>query len=114
LLVGVRLRDAEASEGGEMATQFKPGDLVVYHKHKFSVRPGRHAKEVCPAAHGDSYSYSVEKLWRVVAVQPDHQVVLCTRRGKRHTVAEHDPALRRAHWWERLLFRHRFPPPTPA
>jgi hypothetical protein len=25
-----------------------------------------------------------------------------------------EPALRRAPWWERLLFRHRFPPPTPA
>ena len=97
-----------------MATQFKPGDLVVYHKHKFSVRPGRRAKEVCPAPAGESYSYSVEKFWRVVAVQPDHQVVLCTRRGKRHTVADNDPALRGAHWWERLLFRHRFPPPAPA
>jgi hypothetical protein len=30
------------------------------------------------------------------------------------TLAAADPALRRAHWWERLLFGHGFPPPTPA
>ena len=81
-----------------MAAQFKPGDLVVYHKHKFSVRPGRHAKEVSPAPHGDSYSYSVEKFWRVVAVQPDHKLVVRTRTGKQHTISANDPNLRRTHW----------------
>jgi hypothetical protein len=97
-----------------MAPHFKPGDLVVYHKHKFSSRPGPHAKEVCPAPNGDSYSYCVDKFWRVVAVQPDRHVVIRTRRGKQHTLADDDPALRAAHWWERLLFRNRFPPLTPA
>ena len=97
-----------------MAPHFKPGDLVVYHKHKFSARPSPHAKDVCPAPNGDSYSYCVDKFWRVVAVQPDRQIVIRTRRGKQHTLADNDPALRAAHWWERLLFRHRFPPLTPA
>ena len=97
-----------------MRALFKPGDRVVYRKRKFSVHPGSHATAIFPAAHGDYYSYCVEKCWRVAAVHPDGMLVVCTRRGKRHTVAADDPALRPAHWWERLLFRHRFPALTPT
>jgi hypothetical protein len=42
------------------------------------------------------------------------EVVVRTRRGRQRSLAAADPALRRAHWWERLLFGQRFPPPTPA
>lgn len=97
-----------------MASRFQPGDVVVYRKQKCSLRPGPHARDIYPAAHGDSYSYSVEKFWRVAAVQPDDTLVVRTRRGKEHTVSADDPSLRRAHWWERLLFWHRFPPPCPT
>jgi hypothetical protein len=96
-----------------MRVTFQPGDCVIYRKQKFSVHPGPHAWGVSPAPHGDSYSYCIDKCWRVVAVQPG-QVVVCTRRGKQHTLSTDDPALRRARWWERLLLRHRFPPPRPA
>jgi hypothetical protein len=89
--------------------QFKLGDVVVYRKQKFSMHPGRHARGISPAAHGDFYSYCVDKFWRVIAIRADHQLVVCTRRGKRHTLAPDDPAIRRASWWERLLLRHRFP-----
>jgi hypothetical protein len=51
----------------------------------------------------------IEKFWLVVAVQPDQTLVVRTRRGKLHTLAPDDPNLRRSHWWERLLFRRRFP-----
>jgi hypothetical protein len=95
-----------------MTSRFRPGDVVVYRKQKSSIHPGPHAKDIKPAAHGDSYSYSVEKSWRVVAVQPDHKLVVRTRKGKKHTIPENDPNLRRIHWWERLLFWHRFPPRT--
>jgi hypothetical protein len=97
-----------------MATDFKPGDLVIYRKQKHSVHPGPHARAVCPAPHGDSYSYHVDKFWVVVAVRDGREVVVCTRRGKEHTLAADDPGLRRAHWWERFLFRHRFPTPEGA
>lgn len=93
-----------------MSARFRPGDVVVYLKQKSSLHPGPHARDIQPALHGDSYSYSVEKFWRVVAVQPDHTLVVRTRRGKQHTIAVNDPNLRRVHWWERLLFGHRFPP----
>jgi hypothetical protein len=96
-----------------MTAHFQPGDFVIYRKHKFSVHPGPNAKGIFPAPHGDYYSYCVDKFWRVISVQPNHEVVICTRRGKQHTVAADDPALRRATWWERLLFRHRFPALTP-
>jgi hypothetical protein len=92
-----------------MTAQFKPGDFVVYRKQKFSSHPGPHARDIHPAPHGDYYTYAIKKLWRVVAVQPDHTVVVRTRRGKQHTLPDSDPALRRAHWWERLLLRSRFP-----
>jgi len=50
---------------------------------------------------------------RVTAVLA-REVVVRTRRDRQRPLAAADPALRRAHRWERLLFRHRFPPPTPA
>ena len=82
-------------------------------KQKSSLRPAPNARNIRPAVHGDLYSYSVEKFWRVVSIQPDHTLVVRTRRGKQHTIRAGDPNLRRVHWWERLLFWHRFPPCTP-
>jgi hypothetical protein len=97
-----------------MPAHFKPGDYVVYRKKKVSVHPGPHAKRVYPAPNGDTYSYDVDKFWTVVAVQPNNEIVVCTRRGKRLIVNAADPALRRARWLERLLFRRRFPVLQPA
>jgi hypothetical protein len=97
-----------------MAAHFKPGDCVIYRKPKFSVHPGPHAEDIHPAPHGDYYSYCVNKFYRVISVLSQHKVVVRTRRGRQRTLADDDPALRRARWWERLLFRHRFPPLTPA
>jgi hypothetical protein len=97
-----------------MRAYFKAGDLVVYRKQKCSVRPGLNARGISPAPNGDSYSYCVDKFWRVVAVQPDDTLVVCTRRGKRHTIRTDDEALRRASWWERLLLAHRFPDVAPT
>jgi hypothetical protein len=97
-----------------MVAHFQPGDCVVYRKPKFSVHPGPHARDIHPAAHGDYYSYCVSKCYRVVAVLPPDKVVVRTRRDRQRTLAGDDPALRRARWWERLLFGHRFPPLTPA
>lgn len=92
-----------------MSAPFRPGDVVVYRKQKSSLHPGPHARDIQPAPRGDSYSYLVNRFWRVVAVQPDNRLVVRTRRGKQHTIAADDPNLRRAHWWEWLLFWHRFP-----
>jgi hypothetical protein len=100
-------------EEHSMSFHFRPGDVVVYRKPKSSLHPGPHARDIQPAPGGDSYSYLVEKFWRVFAVQPDNTLVVRTRRGKQHTLAADDPNLRRTHWWERLLFWHHFPPPMP-
>jgi hypothetical protein len=89
--------------------QFKTGDFVVYRKRKFSQHPSPHAKGVFPAPSGDTYSYSIDKFWVVLGVQAGQQLVVRTRRGKQLTVPVNDPALRRAHWWERFLYRKRFP-----
>ena len=92
-----------------MRTLFKPGDYVIYRKQKFSLHPGNHARDIRPAPHGDSYSYEVDKFWTVLGTEPDEKIVVCTRRGKRLRLNAGDPALRRAYWWERFLFRRRFP-----
>jgi hypothetical protein len=92
-----------------MATHFRAGDFVVYRKRKYSIHPSPHATGVCPAPLGDYYSYTVNKFWIVIDVRADQQVEVCTRRGKHLTVPADDPALRRAHWWERFLYRKRFP-----
>ena len=93
-----------------MAANFKPGDCVIYRKPKFSVHPRPHARDIHPAPNGDSYSYWVSKFYRVIAVLA-REVVVSTRQGRQRTLAAADPALRRAHWWERLLFAGRFPLP---
>ncbi|MFN5468747.1 MAG: hypothetical protein ACK5AM_11610, partial [Pirellulaceae bacterium] len=65
--------------------------------------------EVTPAAHGESYSYLVDKYWRVIAVEPDGILLVRTRRGKQHRVRLDDPRLRRPTIWERLFRADRFP-----
>jgi hypothetical protein len=95
-----------------MSALYRPGDVVVYRKQKNTVHPGPNARHIQPAENGDTYSYSVDKFWRVVALQPDHTLVVRTRKGKEHTIRIDDPNLRRAHWWERLFFSHRLPPRT--
>ena len=64
-----------------MARQFLPDDCVIYRKQKLSARPGPNAQDIHPAPNGDTYTYSVLKFYRVVAVQPDHTIVVRTRRG---------------------------------
>jgi len=85
------------------------GDKVVFSKDKFSTMPGKRAKEVAAAPKGDNYSYIVEKYWLIKEVQANGMLLLMTRRGKEHTVVADDPRLRRANWFERLLYRKRFP-----
>jgi hypothetical protein len=87
---------------------YRPGDWVVYRKHKHSASPGPRAKYVAPEPKGEEYSYCVDKFWVVMTVEGT-RVVLATRRGKHHVVDAQDLNLRQARWWERLLFRDRFP-----
>lgn len=88
---------------------FHPGDLVIYRKFKHSTRPSPRAKDIDPAPHGEEYNYRIDKYWVVADVLDDRSLVLCTRRGKRHVLPPDDPSLRRASWWERLLYHGRFP-----
>lgn len=87
----------------------KPGDPVVYQLSKVSSDPGPRAKDVHPAEFGETYRYLIDKYWTVAEVLVTGEFVLVTRRGKRHTVAADDPCLRPARWWERWIYRERFP-----
>ena len=92
-----------------MHIELKPGDPVIYRACKMSLQPGPRAQEVHPAEHGDYYSYQVDKFWVVSEVHSDGSVKLVTRRGKQHIIPGNDPRLRVARWWERWLYRSRFP-----
>ncbi len=89
-------------------TSYQPGEPVVCCVTKRSSKPGPRAKNVRPDPNGDGYTYQVDKLW-LVEDQVDDEVILLTRRGKRHVVREDNPMLRRPRLLERILFRSRFP-----
>ena len=92
-----------------IALDYHPGDWVIFRKEKHSTSPGPRAENIHAAPKGDDYYYQVDKFWVVAETRADGKVVLRTRRGKTHVVKANDPHLRRARWWERLLYRNRFP-----
>ncbi|MEX1040911.1 MAG: hypothetical protein WDZ51_09790 [Pirellulaceae bacterium] len=87
---------------------FRPGDAIVYRKMKHTTSPGPRAHAIEPEPRGEYYSYEVDKYWVVEQVKDD-TIVVRTRRGKNHEIRPNDPRLRPANWWERLMFRNRFP-----
>lgn len=92
-----------------MTASYKPGDNVIYRMTKHSTHPGPRAHDIRPEAKGDDYTYLVDKLWTVLEVRADGQLVLTTRRGKQRIVDPDDRNLRRPSLWERLVYRSRFP-----
>lgn len=97
-------------DGHEAAarSRFSAGDWVIYRKPKSSAAPGPRARAVAPARFGDDYRYYVEKFWVVVGLENDGRLRVRTRRGKQHVLSPGDLNLRRARWWERVLYRGRF------
>lgn len=95
-----------------MSSQLRPGDYVIYRKTKHSNHPGPRAENIHPARNGDSYSYTVDKYWVVDEVLDDGTIVVTTRRGKRNYIRPDDPMLLRANWFQKLLYRNRFPAPV--
>ena len=90
---------------------YRLGDPVVFTANKHSAHPGPRAEKVQPEPHGEGYSYDVKKFWLITEIRSDGTIAAITRRGKRRLVRRDDPRLRPARWWERLLYRSRFPQP---
>ena len=88
--------------------RLKVGDFVIYRKWKASTHPSPRAKNIRPARYGDTYSYVIDKFWKVVQVFDDDTIEIETRRGKRHRLDVNVPDLRKASLFSRLLFRDRF------
>jgi hypothetical protein len=98
---------------------FKRGDPVVFRVEKRGHAPGPRARDIEPEPMGDDYHYFVDKFWVVEAVTSDGRVAVRTRRGKRHIVTLTNRNMRHARWWEKILFKSRFPdldnlPPNPT
>lgn len=88
--------------------KLEPGDWLIYRKTKHSRSPGPRAQNVIPSPHGEDYGYYVDKFWILTEVTEDGRLRLRTRRGKEYVLDSDDPNLRRARWWERLMYRQRF------
>src|SRR4051812_36231593 len=54
-----------------MAITVSVGAVVIYRVQKTSNHPARHARAVFPALNGDSYSYTIDKYWRVDEIRAD-------------------------------------------
>lgn len=89
--------------------EFAPGDPVIYRMPKYSACPGQRAQNIRPATRGESYSYDIDKFWLVDGVLEDGKLRLVTRRGKVRVLDSTDTHLRKPRWWERLVYRGRFP-----
>lgn len=88
--------------------RLKPGDVVVYRKQKHTTHPGPRARQVDAASKGEYYTYEVDKFWVVGQVLADGNLLLQTRRGKKHVVDNGDPNLRRATLLDRIRYKARF------
>jgi hypothetical protein len=64
---------------------------------------------VYPSAHGEEYSYVVDKYWTVEREVDETTVEVRTRRGKRHRLSRDDPHLKRARILDRIFHASRFP-----
>jgi len=93
--------------------RFHVGERVVFRTTKHSAHPGPRARDVRPESLGEGYQYCVDKYWVVEEVRSG-DVVVVTRRGKRHVIHADDPRLRAAAWWEVMVFGDRFPQPDTA
>ncbi len=98
-----------SGDGRQLAGSFHAGDRIVYRKQKASNRPGPRAREVYAAPFGETYSYMVDKFWRVQDLTEDGRIVATTRTHKVHYLNPNDPNLHKAGWIERLRYRSRFP-----
>lgn len=92
-----------------MSPAFAKGDPVIYVVTKQSEHPGPRAENIHPSAHGETYSYQVDKFWRVKEVAEDGSLLLVTRTGKERVCRPDDPSLRKPGIIERTLNAARFP-----
>jgi len=84
------------------------GDFIIVKKFKASTHPSPRAKDIDPATHGDTYSYRIDKFWKVVQVLDDGTIEIETRGGKRHHLDRRHQGFRKANLWDRLFHRKRF------
>ncbi len=91
-----------------MQQKFQSGDMIIYRKTKHGPQPGPRAANVHPAAHGDTYNYTVDKFWIVQELSADGTLIAKTRRGKLNYLKADDPNLQKANWLQRLWHRARF------
>ena len=79
--------------------RFSRGDRVIF--DMIARNPG--------VPKDDSSTYIVQHFMTVQETSKKGTVVLVTNDGRMHVTLNTNPNLRRARWWEKLLYRDRFP-----
>jgi hypothetical protein len=87
---------------------FRLGDCVIFREERRDTHPSSGARDVRPESCGEGYLFVVNEFWRVSELHTGH--LLLRASGNKTRVADaNDPHLQVAPWWQRLLYRHRFP-----
>ncbi|MCA9194055.1 MAG: hypothetical protein KDB03_19925 [Planctomycetales bacterium] len=91
-----------------MSRRLRVGEKVVFVRDKYATNPEPNAKNIIASRNGEGYFYHIVKYWRIIEIQ-DESVVVRTRHGRTRQLRANDPRLRRAYWWETLVYASRFP-----
>ena len=87
---------------------YKVGDFIVFRKWKSSTHPSPRAKETYPSKHGDTYTYGIDKYWKVVEIIDGDTIEVETRRGKRHRLSLKTAKFRKMNFLDRWLMGREF------
>lgn len=56
---------------------------------------------------GETYSYVIDRLWKVIRVNPDGSLIALGPKGKEHHLEADDPHIEKAGWLQRSRYRLR-------
>jgi hypothetical protein len=94
----------------QRSNTFRIGDCVVLREERRDTHPSRGARDVRPEPYGEGYRYVLEEYWRI-SEQHAGRLLLRAQWGETRLAEANDPHLHVVSWWERLIYRHRFPKP---
>jgi hypothetical protein len=103
-------RNLPAQNGGSgNMRKFSRGDCVIFDEVPQTASIESRSGGELDSATGEESAYIVQHYMTVRESSQKGTVVLQTKSGKMHVTLNTNPNLRRARWWERVLYRDRFP-----
>ncbi len=93
-----------SSSRKSVVANFGLGAPIVYQKQEVTTHPSADARDVRPAARGEFYYYTVLTYLRVTDVLSDGRLVGVARNHRLLEFEPNDSNLRKASFFERLLY----------